>query len=129
MVTARWLWTGIAAAAAAVTAGAAVLMRSDTKHISLPEVSIQEASAADAANVPLQIHAVEDVMPTLPDTAYLIQLSGDVLSVYAEGSKEPLEQYELPSGWLPEYDRILLEYGLRVQNTDELRELMEDYLS
>lgn len=129
MIATRWIWTGIAVAAAAVAAGAALLTRSDTAQISLPEVTAPEISAVDAADAPLQVNAAEDALPQLPDTAFLIQLNGDVLTVYAEGSGEPYAQYTLPADWLPAYDRTLLEYGLRAQNADELRELVEDYLS
>lgn len=129
MIAHRWLWTGIAVTAAAIAAGAALLTRSDTAQISLPEVTAPEISAVDAADTPLQVNAAEDEMPHLPDTAYLIRLSGDVLTVYAEGNGEPCAQYTLPADWLPAYDRTLLEYGLRAENADELRDLVEDYLS
>ena len=46
-----------------------------------------------------------------------------------QSSRTPAAEYELPAGWLPDYDRILLEYGMRVGSEDELRRLIEDYLS
>ena len=129
MIASRWLWAGIAAAAATAAAAALLFLRSDTADISLPEVSLPQENAVQQAELPVQICPAEESEPEFPDTAYLIKLNGDVLSVYAEGIREPVEQYELPAGWLPDYDRILLEYGMRVQNAAELRECMEDYLS
>ena len=68
-------------------------------------------------------------LPNFPAGAYLLRLKDNTLSVYREGSREPAVEYELPAGWLPDYDRILLEYGIRVQNETELRGLLEDYIS
>ena len=65
----------------------------------------------------------------LPEQGYLIKLDADTLYVYPEGSREPSAAYELPAEWLPDYDRILLEYGFRVSDSAELRELLEDYIS
>ena len=61
--------------------------------------------------------------------AYLVKLDGDMLRVFAEGSRTPAAEYELPADWLPDYDRILLEYGIRVRDTAELRQILEDYVS
>lgn len=69
------------------------------------------------------------VLPDLPDAAYLVRLAGNTLSVYREGDREPSAQYDLPAGWLPDYDRILLEYGVRAENAGELRGLLEDYVT
>ena len=69
------------------------------------------------------------VLPELPEGAYLVKLSGNILSVFPEGSREPSAQYELPAGWLPDYDRILLEYGIRADSAYELRGLLEDYVT
>ncbi|MBR5404845.1 MAG: hypothetical protein K6E36_02715 [Oscillospiraceae bacterium] len=72
---------------------------------------------------------IRDALPELPDQRYLLKLRGNVLSVYAEGETEASAVYELPSRWLPDYDRIVLEYGLRAENEAELRRLLEDYVS
>ena len=65
----------------------------------------------------------------LPAPGWLLKIDGDTLSVYREGDRTPPETYELPAGALPDYDRILLEYGLKVPNESEMRALLEDYLS
>lgn len=68
-------------------------------------------------------------LPELPQQRYLLKLRGNTLSVYAEGQADPAAVYELPAGWLPDYDRIVLEYGLRAEGESELRRLLEDYVS
>ena len=68
-------------------------------------------------------------MAQLPETGYLVKLKENALYVYAEGNREPDAVYELPADWLPDYDRTLLEYGFRVSDKAELREIIEDYIS
>ena len=84
-----------------------------------------EASPDTESSLP----ETEPLPDSLPDTAYLVKLEEDTLRVYAEGAREPCGVYELPADWLPDYDRILLEYGFRVSDETELRELLEDYIS
>ncbi len=88
-------------------------------------------AAAKAPVLPAQTNADTDIsLPAnLPETAYLVKLEGDMLYVYAEGSREPDAVYALPADWLPDYDRTLLEYGFRVSDSAELREIIEDYIS
>lgn len=87
--------------------------------------------AAKAPAIPEQAIAEPEIsLPeNLPETAYLVKLEGDMLYVYAEGSREPDAVYTLPAEWLPDYDRTLLEYGFRVSDSTELREIIEDYIS
>lgn len=130
----KWFWTGLAAGAAALTAAAAMLLnRTDRPAPALTE----ESAAYEVQAAELQAEAPADTVPAaalpapdmLPETGYLLKLRGDVLSVYEEGVREPIAEYDLPAGWLPDYDRVLLEYGIRITDRDELRELIEDYVS
>ena len=82
-----------------------------------------------AANTESSAEPENPLLEAATDTAYLVKLQDDRLYVFAEGSRAPSAIYDLPAGWLPDYDRILLEYGFRVSNEAELRELLEDYIS
>ena len=64
----------------------------------------------------------------LPAAGYLLRLKENTLYLYEEGSREAFASYELPAG-IPDYDRILLEYGMKVGSEDELRGVLEDLVS
>ena len=119
------IWTGTAAVIAIATAVFTVVY---TMPMDLLPVQIQKAPEQHA-------HAVESPSALCEEAekaaapAYLVKLDGDMLCVFAEGSRTPAAEYELPAGWLPDYDRILLEYGIRVRDTEELRQILEDYVS
>jgi hypothetical protein len=129
----KWIWTGIAAGtAAAAAAGALLLHRTERPAPALTEepAAVCEIQAAELqAPAPSEPDTALPDPETLPETGYLLKLRGDVLSVYEEGIRQPIAEYDLPAGWLPDYDRILLEYGIRAAGRDELRELIEDYVS
>ena len=128
MTNYRWLWTCIAAMIAAATAIAAAVLTVPKPLLPLhtqPVLPMEYAAAQAAETQSAPVSAPE----SLPDTAYLLKLNGDRLSVFAEGGRTPVAEYDLPAGWLPDYDRILLEYGLRAGNAQELRRLLEDYVS
>ncbi len=105
--------------------------------VPIPQMEDAAFAAYQAENAPF--HAAlssesgtpaEALLPEdLPETGYLLKLNGNTLYVYPEGSREPSAAYDLPADWLPDYDRILLEYGFRVSGQAELRELLEDYIS
>ena len=126
----------------AVTAGAVILVTGSTCCLRsmiepIPEIPepVYAANNAEsrAESTPDQIEtnaSAEVLLPeALPETGYLLKLNADTLYVFAEGSREPSASFSLPADWLPEYDRILLEYGFRVSDQAELRELLEDYIS
>ncbi len=69
------------------------------------------------------------VAASTPEGPYRIVLSGEKLLVFAAGIETPFEVYELSPAWLPDFDRLMLEYGIEVQDTAALRGLLEDYLS
>lgn len=133
MRNSRLLMPAIAAAAAILAVGTAFLLRHPAPAYS--ELSEDAASApevyADEVQAQIVQHGEESfaLNDDLPDTGYLLKLRDDTLSIYEEGVRKPIAEYELPAGWLPDYDRILLEYGIRVGSADELRQLIEDYVS
>lgn len=95
-----------------------------------PETGVQsDLAALDAA----PLYAPETEAPLqaahTPDGPYLLKLTGETLAVYAVGDETPFACYQLMPAWLPDYDRILLEYGIEVEDTDALHRLLEDYLS
>ena len=130
----RILLPGITAGLVIVFSGTAAYLYHTIEPI--PEIP-ESFLAAYPANAPALPEA--DSAPSaeadlfaqehLPDTAYLVRLQDDTLYVFAEGSREPDAVYPLPAEWLPDYDRTLLEYGMRVSNAAELREIIEDYIS
>ena len=135
MRNSRFLLPAAAAAAAALAVGAAFLLRKpapaytelSSDSAPVPEVYADEVQAQIAK--PGEEDFVLPDTADLPDTGYLLKLRDDTLRIYEEGVRKPIAEYELPAGWLPDYDRILLEYGIRVQGADELRQLIEDYVS
>ena len=82
----------------------------------------ENSMRADSSVLPVQ-----ESMPELPQR-WLLKLRGDTLYVYPEGSREAEASYAVPAG-LPDYDRILLEYGMPAGSEEELRRLIEDYVS
>ena len=122
------IWTGTAAL---IAIGTAAL----TAVYCMPENLLPDMPGGAAVQEPQHVQAAQDpdALCSAAEQAagqqYLIRLNGDMLCVYAEGSKTPAAEYELPADWLPDYDRILLEYGIRTGNADELRRILEDYIS
>lgn len=128
------IWHFTAAAAALLTAGTVILCTGEQERQSLPEEAALSGTVfAEEIQVQLPLAGRKDPQAegTVPaqDHAYVLKLDGDTLSIYREGAKEPEASYELPAGWLPDYDRILLEYGMKVEDETELRQLIEDYIS
>ena len=128
MIRNTGIWTGTAALIAAATAVFAAVwtMPEDLKPILREHAAVQEQQHAQAAETPA---ALCEAAEKAAGKAYLVRLEGDRLCVFAEGDRTPAAEYELPADWLPDYDRILLEYGIRAANADELRQIIEDYLS
>ena len=121
------IWTGFAALIAAGTAilTAVSVMPEEIRPL-LPEVSAAAEQHAHAVQDPAQLYEEAEKAAAAD---YLVRLDGDRLCVFAEGSRTPAAEYELPADWLPDYDRILLEYGVRARNAEELRQILEDYIS
>lgn len=96
-----------------------------------PEGSLLSQDAAVRAGLPaLSLPDDPDPAetPDLPAQSWLLKLQEDTLYVYTEGSREAEAAYQVPAG-LPDYDRILLEYGMKVSSEADLRRLLEDYVS
>lgn len=131
----RAIWTGASVCTALITALAAYSAMPKKTRQKIPDLPQQQYDLPQPAETAAEYTGVQTVpMPAeeaavLPQTGYLLKLAGNQLSVYQEGERAPLETYELPAGALPDYDRILLEYGFKVPNEKELRHLLEDYLS
>ena len=126
----------------AVTAGLIFLFSGSAAYLystiqpipEIPDAFLQSYTAERASAKPVLLNEInadtEVSLPeNLPESGYLVKLKEDTLFVFAEGEREPESVYELPAEWLPDYDRTLLEFGFRVSNKAELRELIEDYLS
>lgn len=126
MLTQKWTATAVAAGAAMLGIAVFLHTTAPTRSISLPEVSTVRAETGTTPAVTLQVRAEAEPVP--PAVTYLLHLDGDELSVYASGQKEAVERHTVPAG-LPDYDRILLEYGMQIATEEELRQILEDYLS
>ncbi|MBR3449175.1 MAG: hypothetical protein IKH27_15375 [Oscillospiraceae bacterium] len=125
MVRNTGIWTGIAALIAIATAVFAAVYTMPKELLPvLPQNAPEQHAHAVESPAELYEEAEKAAAP-----AYLVKLDGDMLRVFAEGSRTPAAEYELPADWLPDYDRILLEYGIRVRDTAELRQILEDYVS
>ncbi len=131
----RILLPGVTAGLVILFSGSAIYLYNTIQPI--PEITdsvyaayhAETAAMRTAANTESSAEPENPLLEAATDTAYLVKLQDDRLYVFAEGSREPSAIYDLPAGWLPDYDRILLEYGFRVSNEAELRELLEDYIS
>ena len=117
----KWLWTGLGLTVAGILSIG--LIPKSISDVTAPLESIQTTSYLAASPSATTVSTV-----TLP-TAWLLKLEGDCLAVYAEGEPKPLETYDLSAAWLPDYDRILLEYGMRVDSESDLRRLIEENTS
>lgn len=117
-------------------AGAAMLGAGAGFLLFLPLIHAKRAvSAAPEKEVSVSAGALPELsLPDsgseadLPAAGYLLRLKENTLYLYEEGSREAFASYELPAG-IPDYDRILLEYGMKVGSEDELRGVLEDLVS
>ncbi len=112
-----------------LTAGSSMLSRRASGRYELPEVSF----GAEEAGLPVQLRSgavsPEEASADLPEQEYVIRLEDGSLFVYESGKREPLARYAFEEAGLPDYDRTLLEFGIRVTGTEALREVLEDYAS
>ena len=117
-------------AAGGLMLGGGMVIGSCTEQNAVADAQTAETTTVRAA---VSTRPPADEQPlraaSTPDGPYLLRLEGSTLSVYKEGEDIPFEQYALSPAWLPEYDRLLLEYGIEAQTAAELRRLIEDYLS
>lgn len=131
----RILIPAVTAGLVLLGSGSLVYLRNTIEPI--PPIDDNAFAAYQTDSVPFRaalsdenIVSAENLLPDgLPENGFLLRLDADTLYVYQEGSREPAAAYDLPAEWLPEYDRVLLEYGFRVSDEAELRELLEDYIS
>ncbi|MBR3679877.1 MAG: hypothetical protein IKL87_06710 [Oscillospiraceae bacterium] len=132
-----WIDTAICIfAAGALLLGGGMMIGSCSEHMTPIEADsgLSEPPAPQAAMIvtqPTQPPVTEKqlVAASTPDGPYLLRLEEETLAIYAVGTDTPFEQYAISPAWLPEYDRVLLQYGIEVESTAEMRRLVEDYLS
>ena len=99
------------------------LVRARKAVSALPEVSLSDTPDSGILPAGAQSGQQPD-----PQKHYLLRLRENTLYVYEAGSRDPEAVYEVQAG-LPDYDRILLEYGMEVRSEAELRGVLEDYVS
>jgi hypothetical protein len=117
-------------------AGAAMLGAGAGFLLFLPLIHARRsAAAAPAKETSVSAGALPELSLPDPDSdtdlpapGYLLLLKENTLYLYEEGSREAFASYELPAG-IPDCDRILLEYGMKVASEDELRGVLEDLVS
>lgn len=119
-------------AAAGLIAGAALVLERITKPIDSPPLYTDEGALPVITNAGQSATVTESTTTAMTQAysnGYRLVLSDDTLYVYRYGAAEPDESHRISAQWLPEYDRILLQNGLNVATTEELRQLLEDYTS
>ena len=60
---------------------------------------------------------------------YLLGIRGGRLTLWREGETHPEQVYDIRVDSLPPADRLALRSGIRVENREELWEILENYLS
>ena len=60
---------------------------------------------------------------------FILGLHEGNVALWIEPSPEPAVVFPYQAELLPEKDRSLLEAGIRVENTGQLQQLLEDYIS
>lgn len=67
--------------------------------------------------------------PYLADDYYTISEYQGKIAVFDNKSRLPLNIFDTYVSTLPQHDRMLLEEGIKVQSTEELQKIIEDYTS
>ena len=130
MTVSKWIFPILGTGLAVLTAGASAFSRRASGQYALPEVSY----STEEAGLPVQIRSGDEVSggsaaPEKPEPDYTVKLQENSLFVYESGKREPIARYAFEDAGLPDYDRTLLEYGIRVTGAEALREVLEDYAS
>ena len=60
---------------------------------------------------------------------FLLGLHDGRLTLWREGTVHPEQIYDIRGDSLPPADRLMLQRGIRVENREELWEILENYLS
>ncbi|GHU37932.1 hypothetical protein FACS1894105_10930 [Clostridia bacterium] len=61
------------------------------------------------------------------DIIFVLGTSEGRLAVFAPDGKTVYQVYDIFTGTLPEYDRNLLQNGIKIRTAEELRNLLEDF--
>ena len=62
-------------------------------------------------------------------TGFLLGIRDGRLTLWRDGSIHPEQIYDIRADSLPPADRLALHRGIRVENREELWEILENYLS
>ncbi|MBR4289175.1 MAG: BofC C-terminal domain-containing protein [Oscillospiraceae bacterium] len=60
---------------------------------------------------------------------FLLGISDGYITLWRDGSTQPLQVFPYQAQMLPEADQLALEKGIRIDSQQELDQLLEDYLS
>ena len=60
---------------------------------------------------------------------FLLGIQDGYIALWKDGCEKPVEVFPFQARLLPKSDQERLRNGIRVENSDELAQLMEDYLS
>lgn len=60
---------------------------------------------------------------------FLLGIQDGYIALWKDGSQEPVEVFPFRAEMLPAADQQALEKGIRIENSQQLAQLMEDYLS
>ena len=60
---------------------------------------------------------------------FILGIQDGYIALWKDGSAKPVEIFPFQAQLLPEKDQDALEKGIRIENADQLAQLMEDYLS
>lgn len=129
MTATTWFRPVLVTGITLLAAGTMLLPQSAHGNYELPEVSYTGELHADS---PVTLRAAEpERAETAPEREpeYTVRLEKGTLYVYEAGKREPAAAYAVQEAGMPDYDRILLEYGIRVTGEAALREVLEDYAS
>jgi len=130
MTVSKWIFPILGTGLAVMTAGVSAFSRRAAGRYELPEVPY----SAEEAGLPVQLRSEDEATagaaaPVKPEPDYTVKLQENSLFVYESGKREPIARYAFEDAGLPDYDRTLLEYGIRVTGAEALREVLEDYAS
>ncbi|MBQ7801166.1 MAG: hypothetical protein IJ375_02440 [Oscillospiraceae bacterium] len=60
---------------------------------------------------------------------FLLGIQNGFITLWSDGSPEPVEVFPYRAELLPEADQRALEKGIRAESSENLAKLLEDYLS
>ena len=67
--------------------------------------------------------------PYLAEDYYTVKVYQGKVAIFNNKSNLPLNIFDTYVSTLPQHDRMLLEEGITIENTEELQRIIEDYTS